>query len=726
MSIKDNHNPVPNPQRFDDNDSLNNSNFDMENDDVSHHGYDDLHQPVALTEAHLKAPKEVESSLHEQILRHSSTRLSAQGSFSNNELTRTRSIYKPECIVPHGQRRGLFSFLSLVPEYKEPRDYPPVIKNFIVVAIAAASMIGPMGTSILLPAMTQIAGDLHTTTTLVNVSFGVFLLSLGIFPMWWSSISERQGRRTVYIISFALFTALTVGCALSNSIGMFLAFRILSGGCVASVQAVGAGTIADLYITTERGQAMGLYYLGPLLGPLLSPIFGGALAGRWGWRSTQWFLLVMGGVILLFLVFALPETLRVESLPSDPIRSDKTAKLDDYDEDDVDDDILEKKIVNNENKLTSSSALEQTSKKSEDIPNVNNSRTELPKNQYNGEENKQLHNKSLDLSRTTTKSKILRSRSRRSINSTRDEVIVDVLYPSMTYDSQMRNKSRFKDTEGGDEMSVYDAIELMRQPTQQQKVERELNDLKEEEIEEELGKTSKILQTMYIYLFVPMKSLKFLMYPPVLLSIIYTSICFFCLYYINLTVEYAYSRPPYNFSTTIVGLLYIPNSVAYMIASIAGGKWSDHIVKRQQRKNNGVLIPEERIAENSFAASIIYPLSILIFSWPLHYGKHWVIPLVGTFLFGFGSMLVFGTTVTYLIDALPGRGASGVAVNNLFRLTLGAVATFANHSEIESMGVGWTGTMCCLLGLISSLCLLSIKIFGPKWRKSVNLERLYS
>ena len=91
---------------------------------------------------------------------------------------------------------------------------------------------------------------------------------------------------------------------------MFVVMRLLSGGAAASVQVVGAGTLADVWHVRERGRAMGFFYLGPLMGPLLSPVVGGALQIRWGWRSTMWFLVIYAAVTLNLLFWCLPETLK--------------------------------------------------------------------------------------------------------------------------------------------------------------------------------------------------------------------------------------------------------------------------------------------------------------------------------------------------------------------------------------------------------------------------------
>lgn len=90
---------------------------------------------------------------------------------------------------------------------------------------------------------------------------------------------------------------------------MLIVFRILSGGAAASVQSVGAGTVADIWDPKVRGRAMGIFQLGPLAGPGLAPVIGGALTHGLGWRSTLWFLTIFGGVMLIMIFLCLPETI---------------------------------------------------------------------------------------------------------------------------------------------------------------------------------------------------------------------------------------------------------------------------------------------------------------------------------------------------------------------------------------------------------------------------------
>ncbi|KAF5869561.1 putative mfs multidrug resistance protein [Botrytis fragariae] len=212
-------------------------------------------------------------------------------------------------VVPRSKRRGLLGLLTIIPEVENPQNYKNGTKWLITFIVAVAGAAAPLGSAIFFPALTELSEDFHASKTLTNLAVAMYLLAMSIFPLWWSAFSEIFGRRTICLISFALFTLWSAIAAISTSMAMLIVMRVLGGGAAASVLAIGAGTIADIWEPKERGRAMGIFFLGPMLGPLLAPIIGGAVAEKWGWRSTQWFQTIYGGVLLILLLFCLPETL---------------------------------------------------------------------------------------------------------------------------------------------------------------------------------------------------------------------------------------------------------------------------------------------------------------------------------------------------------------------------------------------------------------------------------
>nr|POE56350.1 mfs transporter ops2 [Quercus suber] len=221
----------------------------------------------------------------------------------------TRSVVREAVVVPRAQRRGLLARLTLIAEITDPYAYARKKKWVLTLVVALAGAAAPMGSSLVLPALNDIAATFDTSATVVNLSVAMYMLSMSIFPLWWSSFSETLGRRTIYLTSFALFFVFNILAAVSTNIAMFVVMRTLSGGAAASVQAVGAGTISDIWEVRERGRAMGIFYLGPLCGPLISPILGGVLAQSLGWRSAQWALAIFAAILCVSILFFLPETL---------------------------------------------------------------------------------------------------------------------------------------------------------------------------------------------------------------------------------------------------------------------------------------------------------------------------------------------------------------------------------------------------------------------------------
>jgi predicted MFS family arabinose efflux permease len=80
---------------------------------------------------------------------------------------------------------------------------------------------------------------------------------------------ELYGRRRLYQICNLLFLAFNIACGEAPNLGCLLAFRFLAGCAGVAPLTIGAGSIADLMVPEQRGSAMALFSLGPLLGPII-------------------------------------------------------------------------------------------------------------------------------------------------------------------------------------------------------------------------------------------------------------------------------------------------------------------------------------------------------------------------------------------------------------------------------------------------------------------------
>lgn len=109
-----------------------------------------------------------------------------------------------------------------------------------------------------------------TKSIVASFTVSIYILGYAFGPLLLASMSEMYGRLIVYHVSNVVYLAFTIGCALSTDTAMFLVFRFICGCAASSPMAIGGGTIADLYEPSERGKAMALFGMGPLLGPVRS------------------------------------------------------------------------------------------------------------------------------------------------------------------------------------------------------------------------------------------------------------------------------------------------------------------------------------------------------------------------------------------------------------------------------------------------------------------------
>lgn len=107
-----------------------------------------------------------------------------------------------------------------------------------------------------------------TNSTIKAMTVSLYVLGFAIGPLFLAPLSELYGRLIVYIFCNIFYIAFTAGCAFSTGTAMFLVFRFIAGCAASGPMSIGGGTVADLYPPEQRGKAMAMFTVGPLLGPV--------------------------------------------------------------------------------------------------------------------------------------------------------------------------------------------------------------------------------------------------------------------------------------------------------------------------------------------------------------------------------------------------------------------------------------------------------------------------
>lgn len=159
------------------------------------------------------------------------------------------------------------------------------------------------------PALLKIAEDFDIQNSIEQqMVLSIFVLAYAIGPMFLAPLSELYGRVLVLQISNVFFLAFNIACGFAQSKNQILAFRFLSGLGGSAPLAIGGAVLGDLFMPEERGKAMGLYAMGPLLGPAIGPLLGSWVAEKSTWRWMFWAVSIADAFILVGGIFKLKES----------------------------------------------------------------------------------------------------------------------------------------------------------------------------------------------------------------------------------------------------------------------------------------------------------------------------------------------------------------------------------------------------------------------------------
>ena len=179
----------------------------------------------------------------------------------------------------------------------------------LILSIANLSSSSTLASSMFAPGVPQVMAEFNSTNSLLS-SFvvSVFILGYVFGPILIAPATELYGRLYIYHISHIFFIIFTIACAYAPSLSTLILFRFLTGVAGSTPITIGGSSVADMFIPLERGRAMSVWSMGPLIGPVIGPIGGGFLTAAKGWRSVFWTLTIAMASSTLISLFVLRES----------------------------------------------------------------------------------------------------------------------------------------------------------------------------------------------------------------------------------------------------------------------------------------------------------------------------------------------------------------------------------------------------------------------------------
>ena len=178
--------------------------------------------------------------------------------------------------------------------------------------LGALATLGPFAVDTYLPAFGGMQKALAATPLEMQQTLSAYLLSFGFMFLFHGALSDSFGRKPVIVVALAVFTAASVGAALSTSVHALIVWRMLQGVSTGAGIVVGRAMIRDLYSDEDAQRLMSMVTLFFGLAPVIAPVIGGLLFEAFGWQAIFWFLAAVGAVLVAAGARLLRETLPEE------------------------------------------------------------------------------------------------------------------------------------------------------------------------------------------------------------------------------------------------------------------------------------------------------------------------------------------------------------------------------------------------------------------------------
>ncbi|OAD07841.1 hypothetical protein MUCCIDRAFT_135793 [Mucor lusitanicus CBS 277.49] len=216
--------------------------------------------------------------------------------------------------------------------------------------------------------------------------------------------------------------------------------------------------------------------------------------------------------------------------------------------------------------------------------------------------------------------------------------------------------------------------------------------------------------------FNPFTAFILLRHPFVFLASVVAALFFAAMFATEAILPDAF-KEVYGLSSWQTGLCYLGAGIGNLSGALVGSRVSDRLLIRSRRLRGGAHKAEDRLTANVWIAGFIFgPLGNLLFGWVVEHRLSLWGAVIAFGIQCFGTVQVVTVVTAYLVDALPGRGASATAAATFIRYGISCILSLISTPMIAALGAGWTCTLFACLSWLGMFIALVLKLWGDRIR----------
>ena len=185
---------------------------------------------------------------------------------------------------------------------------PVAPRKSLMLLLAGCSVVGPISTLVLMPALPSIRTEFGASTAATQAVVSAFLFAFAAGIPFTGPLSDRYGRRPVLLFGLLTFFVGSLLAAVAPTLEVLIFARIVQAlGCSASAT-VSRAVLGDVYRDWRLAQALATLTLFMMMGTSISPYLGGWMTERLGWHAPFLVLIGLSAITGLACLKFLPET----------------------------------------------------------------------------------------------------------------------------------------------------------------------------------------------------------------------------------------------------------------------------------------------------------------------------------------------------------------------------------------------------------------------------------